>query len=244
MVCLIVLDLLREDPEIIRLNLIILQTEALWPKTAIHMAAMEMLGGSGIEKQCRTPAIMADAAYSIITKPKDFTGNFVTDEQLLKKEGIQDFSAYAVSPGHPLLPDFFLDDDPDTLTSKMEEQGASAAFKQGKEQAAPTGPVADTFTLIKVSLNEEVVMATKGIYQFELSGKNPGTWYIDLKNQSGSAGSGEPSVKADVIMSLDSMFKGTLKPTVAFMSGKLKIKGNMGLAIKLEKLMTQLSSKL
>nr|XP_033782024.1 hydroxysteroid dehydrogenase-like protein 2 isoform X3 [Geotrypetes seraphini] len=175
---------------------------ALWPKTAIHTAAMEMLGGSGIEKQCRTPAIMADAAYSIITKPKDFTGNFVIDEQLLKKEGIQDFSAYAVSPGHPLLPDFFLDDDPDTLTSKMEEHG-----------------------------------------------KNPGTWYIDLKNQSGSAGSGEPSVKADVIMSLDSadfvsMFKGTLKPTVAFMSGKLKIKGNMGLAIKLEKLMTQLSSKL
>ncbi|XP_030049632.1 hydroxysteroid dehydrogenase-like protein 2 [Microcaecilia unicolor] len=187
---------------------------ALWPKTAIHTAAMDMLGGSGIEKQCRTPDIMADAAYSIITKPKDFTGNFIIDEQLLKKEGVQDFSVYAISPGHPLLPDFFLDDDPDTLTTKMEEHGASAAFKQGKEQAAPTGPVAETFRVIKVSLNEEVVKTTQGVYQFELSGENPGTWYIDLKNLSGSAGSGEPPVRADVIMSLDSadfvnMFKGT-----------------------------------
>ncbi|KAI6058552.1 Hydroxysteroid dehydrogenase-like protein 2 [Aix galericulata] len=35
------------------------------------------------------------------------------------------------------------------------------------------------------------------------------------------------------------MFTGKLKPTMAFMSGKLKIKGNMALAIKLEKMLTQ-----
>ncbi|XP_029470150.1 hydroxysteroid dehydrogenase-like protein 2 [Rhinatrema bivittatum] len=222
---------------------------ALWPRTAIHTAAMDMLGGSGIEKQCRTADIMADAAYSIITKPKDFTGNFIIDEQLLKKEGIQDFNVYAVSPGHPLLPDFFLDDDPDTLTSKMEKFGASAAFKEGKSQAATTGPVAETFKAIKGALGDEVVKSTQGIYQFELSGEHAGTWYIDLKNKSGSAGSGEAPVEADVVMTLDSadfvkMFAGKLKPTVAFMTGKLKIKGNMSLAIKLEKLMAQLSSKL
>jgi putative sterol carrier protein len=37
---------------------------------------------------------------------------------------------------------------------------------------------------------------------------------------------------------------GKLKPTMAFMSGKLKIKGNIALAIKLEKLMTQMNSRL
>lgn len=37
---------------------------------------------------------------------------------------------------------------------------------------------------------------------------------------------------------------GALKPTMAFMSGKLKIKGNMALAIKLEKLMSQMHAKL
>lgn len=65
----------------------------------IHTAAMDMLGGSGVGKQCRTADIMADAAYSILTKPKSYTGNFVIDEELLRTEGIKDFDVYAVSPG-------------------------------------------------------------------------------------------------------------------------------------------------
>ncbi|XP_069486735.1 hydroxysteroid dehydrogenase-like protein 2 isoform X2 [Ambystoma mexicanum] len=176
---------------------------ALWPKTAIHTAAMEMLGGSGVKNQCRTPDIIADAAYSILTKPKTFTGNFVIDEQLLKQEGVQDFDVYAVTPGHPLLPDFFLDENPDALTGKIEEYGGSAAFKEGKSQAAAksSGPVVETFNVIQTSLSEEVVKSIQGIYQFELS--DEGTWYIDLKNKNGSAGKGEPSVKADVIMSMN-----------------------------------------
>lgn len=48
-------------------------------------------------------------------------------------------------------------------------------------------------------------------------------------------------MKSDVF---NSMVAGSVKPTTAFMSGKLKIKGNMGLAMKLEKLMSSLKSKL
>lgn len=66
---------------------------------AIQTAAMDMLGGDGISKQCRTADIMADAAYAILTKPTEFTGNFVVDEDILKKEGVQDFDQYAVQPG-------------------------------------------------------------------------------------------------------------------------------------------------
>lgn len=58
-----------------------------------------MLGGDGISKQCRTADIMADAAYAILTKPTEFTGNFVVDEDILKREGIRDFDQYAVEPG-------------------------------------------------------------------------------------------------------------------------------------------------
>lgn len=224
---------------------------ALWPKTAIQTAAMEMLGGSGIGSQCRKPEIVADAAYSILTRPKTFTGNFVIDEDMLKKEGIKNFDIYAVSPGHPLLPDFFLDDEPELLVQKMEEHGAAPIFKSGKAQkeAVVGGPVAETFNIIKAVLNPEVVKATQGVYKFDLSGEHSGTWYIDLKNDSGSAGSGEPPVKADVVMTLDSadfvkMFTGKLKPTMAFMSGKLKIKGDMSLAMKMEKMMAQLKPKL
>ncbi|XP_073405795.1 hydroxysteroid dehydrogenase-like protein 2 [Dendrobates tinctorius] len=219
---------------------------ALWPKTAIHTAAMDMLGGSGVEKQCRTTDIIADAAYSILTKPKDYTGNFVIDEELLKAEGIKDFDAYAVSPGHPLLPDFFLDE----VTSNMDMAGGSAAFKEGKSMASsPKGAVEETFGIIGKSINEETVKSVQGVYQFVLAGSEEGTWYMDLKNDNGGVGKGEPPIKADVVMSMDSedfvkMFTGKLKPTMAFMSGMLKIKGNMGLAMKLEALMGQMNSKL
>ncbi|KAM4051875.1 hydroxysteroid dehydrogenase-like protein 2 [Anomaloglossus baeobatrachus] len=219
---------------------------ALWPKTAIHTAAMDMLGGSGVDKQCRTTDIIADAAYSILTKPKDYTGNFVIDEELLKTEGIKDFDVYAVSPGHPLLPDFFLDE----VTEKTEKHGDTAAFKEGKPvTSSPKGPVEETFTLIGKSINEETVKSVQGVYQFVLAGSEEGTWYMDLKNDKGGVGKGEPPVNADVVMTMDSedfvkMFTGKLKPTMAFMSGKLKIKGNMGLAMKLEALMGRMNSKL
>ncbi|XP_053910829.1 hydroxysteroid dehydrogenase-like protein 2 [Cuculus canorus] len=236
---------------------------ALWPKTAIHTAAMDMLGGSGIEKQCRKTDILADAAYCILTKPKSFTGNFIIDEDLLREEGVKDFDVYAIAPGHPLMPDFFLDVETHTTATKQERHGASQAFEEEKlsgsqhkakvdtasAAAQPSGPVAETFRVIQGTMSEEYVRSTQGVFQFELSGDEGGTWYIDLKTKGGSAGFGKPPVAADVVMSMSSahfveMFTGKLKPTLAFMSGKLRIKGNMTLAIKLEKMLTQLNSKL
>lgn len=67
---------------------------------AIYTSAMDMLGGAGVEKQCRKTDILADAAYCILTKPKSFTGNFVIDENLLREEGVKNFDAYAVAPGN------------------------------------------------------------------------------------------------------------------------------------------------
>ncbi|XP_012624379.1 hydroxysteroid dehydrogenase-like protein 2 [Microcebus murinus] len=225
---------------------------ALWPKTAIHTAAMDMLGGSGIESQCRKVDIIADAAYSIFRKPKSFTGNFIIDENILKEEGIKNFDIYAVKPGHPLIPDFFLDEYPEPITKKMESQGAVPEVKEEKLQPQPkprSGAVEETFKIVKESLSDDVVKATQAVYLFELSGEDGGTWFLDLKSKGGNAGYGEPSDRADVVMSMSTedfvkMFSGKLKPTMAFMSGRLKIKGNMALAIKLEKLMNQMSAKL
>ncbi|XP_068190824.1 hydroxysteroid dehydrogenase-like protein 2 isoform X2 [Antennarius striatus] len=222
---------------------------ALWPRTAIQTAAMDMLGGEGIGKQCRTVDIMADAAYAILCQSKDATGQFLLDEDVLKQEGIKDFDPYAVHPGHPLLPDFFLDDAPESLVKKMEEHGATPAFKPPpSSSAAPSsgGPIEFTFDAIRAVINEDIVKSTQGVFQFDLSGEHAGVWFLDLKSGSGLAGQGQPESKADVIMSMDSsdfskMFAGKLKPTLAFMSGKLRIKGDMTLAIKLEKLMGRMN---
>ena len=83
---------------------------AIWPRTAIATAAVQnLLGGEEAVRGARTPEIMADAAYAILTKPsRTFTGNFCIDDEVLKNEGVTDFDQYQVVPGAPLLPDFFL----------------------------------------------------------------------------------------------------------------------------------------
>ncbi|KAK5600804.1 Hydroxysteroid dehydrogenase-like protein 2 [Crenichthys baileyi] len=222
---------------------------ALWPKTAIQTAAMDMLGGESVGKQCRKADIIADAAYAILSKPKDYTGHFLVDEDVLREHGIKDLDQYAVQPGHPLLPDFFLDEAPESLVKQMEEHGATPAFKppsSSSDTPLSGGPIESTFDIIRGVINEDVVKSTQGIYRFDLSGEHSGVWFLDLKSGSGSAGKGEPPVKADVVMTMDSidfskMFSGKLKPTMAFMSGKLRIKGDMTLAIKLEKLMGRMN---
>ena len=83
---------------------------ALWPRTAIATAAMEMIGGKDVAEHCRTPQIVADAAHVILTREsRSCSGHFFVDEDLLREEGVKDFEPYAVKPGAELLPDFFLD---------------------------------------------------------------------------------------------------------------------------------------
>jgi citronellol/citronellal dehydrogenase len=83
---------------------------AIWPRTVIATAAVQnLLGGDDAIKGSRKPEIMADAAYAILTKPsREFTGNFCIDEEVLRKEGVTDFSKYAQVPGAELIPDFFI----------------------------------------------------------------------------------------------------------------------------------------
>ena len=85
---------------------------ALWPRTAIATAAVQNhLGGDEIMRLSRTPEIMADAAYEILTKDsKEFTGNFCIDDIVLHETGVKDFSKYASVPFNELMPDFFVPD--------------------------------------------------------------------------------------------------------------------------------------
>ena len=82
---------------------------ALWPRTVIATAALAMLGDAVKPENCRTPAIMADAAHAILARtPDTATGNFYIDDEILAEVGIIDLDQYAVEPGQPLLPDLFV----------------------------------------------------------------------------------------------------------------------------------------
>lgn len=83
---------------------------ALWPKTTIATAAVNnLLGGEALMKMSRTVDIMADAAYYILSKPSTVcTGNTFIDEEVLMKEGVNNFDKYAVTPGGQLFNDLFV----------------------------------------------------------------------------------------------------------------------------------------
>lgn len=83
---------------------------ALWPRTAIDTAALHMIPGVDTAA-CRTPEILADAAYVILNREsKDCTGNFFVDDEVLASVGVTDLDKYAVVPGTTdFLLDFFLD---------------------------------------------------------------------------------------------------------------------------------------
>jgi citronellol/citronellal dehydrogenase len=83
---------------------------ALWPRTVIDTAALNLLGGDALARHARKPEIVADAARAILLRDaRKVTGNFFLDDEVLREEGVTDLSGYAVVPGAELVPDLFVD---------------------------------------------------------------------------------------------------------------------------------------
>ena len=85
-------------------------------------------------------------------------------------------------------------------------------------------------------VSKEVVDKVRGVYLFKITGGK--AWTVDLKNGGGSVKEGEQG-KADCTITIaDEDFVGLITGKAngqqLFMSGKLKISGNMALAMKLE----------
>ena len=85
-----------------------ISVNALWPRTAIDTAALQMIPGIDTAA-CRTPEILSDAAHAILAgAPR--TGEFLVDDEVLADVGVTDLDKYAVVPGTTdFLLDFFLD---------------------------------------------------------------------------------------------------------------------------------------
>ncbi|XP_014361629.2 hydroxysteroid dehydrogenase-like protein 2 isoform X1 [Papilio machaon] len=226
---------------------------ALWPKTAIATAAIEMLTGD--TSTSRKPEIVSDAAYLMLSQdPKKYTGNFAIDEDVIKQNGINDLTPYACDPKNVdnLLLDGFLDDPAaighhrNVTTASIRRYHTSTV--NYSEKSEPEGQIPTLFGSISKVITPELVKKTQAVYQFNVKGKEEGVWHIDLKNGDGACGQGEPRNPPDATLTMDStnfaeMFAGKLKPTTAFMMGKLKISGDLQKAMKLEKMMKSLKNK-
>lgn len=85
---------------------------SLWPRTYIATAAVRnTLGGDEVVRRSRKPEIMAEAAFAIVSRDsRAFSGNFCIDEDVLREEGVCDFTPFSVDPDVEPLTDIFVDD--------------------------------------------------------------------------------------------------------------------------------------
>ncbi|MCC5947992.1 MAG: NAD(P)-dependent oxidoreductase [Nitriliruptoraceae bacterium] len=90
---------------------------ALWPRTLIATAAVQnLLGGDAAIARSRTPQIVADAAYEILTSdPASLTGRTLIDDEVLRDAGVTDLSHYRADPdgSEDLAFDLYIDRDLD-----------------------------------------------------------------------------------------------------------------------------------
>jgi len=134
----------------------------------------------------------------------------------------------------------------DKLPKKQADAPSTASTPKSSTPAASSGSgfksaaIFDELTK-KISSTPDLVKQINGVYQFDLTkdGKTQ-QWFVDLKNGKGSVGQGKHE-KAEVTLSTNDddfvgMMTGKANSQQLFMQGKLKIKGNMGLAMKLNKL--------
>ncbi len=84
---------------------------ALWPRTAIDTAALTQIKAQLGLAAVRSPQIMADAAWYLMTSDaRTTTGQFFVDDELLALHGVKDLSAYGPDGVQDidLAPDFFV----------------------------------------------------------------------------------------------------------------------------------------
>jgi len=67
----------------------------LWPRTAIWTAAVKALRGDEGARRARSPDIMADAAWHVLTQDAhSFSGRHLLDDDVLRDAGVTDFTPY------------------------------------------------------------------------------------------------------------------------------------------------------
>ena len=129
------------------------------------------------------------------------------------------------------MPDYFLD----------------GAEPQVQEYSTSNASPSTIFAKVEEMLTTDVVKMVNATFLFVLDEEE--CWLLNLKNGQGSISKATTNSTADATLKMKScdlveMFTGCLNPTQAFMSGKLKISGNMGKAMALETLVGKMKSKL
>jgi putative sterol carrier protein len=110
--------------------------------------------------------------------------------------------------------------------------------------AEPVTSVKDVFEKhipARLQSKPDVVSKINAVYQFNISGPGGGSWSVDCTQPGGQVQAGTAASPKCTVAAVDQDFlaivNGKLNAQMAFMSGKLKIQGDMGLALKLQQIL-------
>ena len=106
--------------------------------------------------------------------------------------------------------------------------------------ANPAANIKEVFAAMPSRFNAGAAKGLKAVYQFDLTGDNGGKYNLAIDDGQLTVTEGthaSPSITITMAASdYVDMINGKLNPQMAFMGGKLKIKGDMSLALKMQQL--------
>jgi putative sterol carrier protein len=92
----------------------------------------------------------------------------------------------------------------------------------------------------RLKAKPDVVAKINAVYQFHISGPDGGAWSVDCTNGGAITAGTVAGARCTVAVGdgdFINIVNGKLNAQMAFMSGKLKIQGDMGLAMKLQQIL-------
>ncbi len=97
--------------------------------------------------------------------------------------------------------------------------------------------VKETFDMMQGRFKPEKAAGVSAVVQYEITGEGGGTWSATIKDGKCAVASGA-AANPNLTLTMSGqdwldMLAGKLSGQMAFMSGKLKLKGDMGLAMKI-----------
>ncbi|XP_054243946.1 stomatin-like protein 1 isoform X3 [Indicator indicator] len=138
----------------------------------------------------------------------------------------------------------------DSVEMVNEVEPPTAALLSAASGSRRKPSTEELLSAVEPVLSEALVSQVAASYQVNITLPNGtrSTYFIDLSSGSGRAGHGMPQGSPDVVLEvaekdLQDLFLGDLSPLNAYMSGRLQVKGDLQLALKLEEVVKAMKQR-